>query len=241
MQTMKLSIVIPTYNEERDLPRLLTALANQTFHDFEVIVADNHSTDATQDIVRKFGARLVQGGNPAEGRNAGAKAATGDTIIFFDADVFPPADFVEKTIQEFQERKLDIATADTVPISDHLRDKAMHEVVNKYFRMLQSFFPHAPGFFIVCKKEVFDKVGGFDPEVKLAEDHTFVMAASKVGKFAILKNVKIPVSARRITKEGRFKLSVKYIGSELHLIFIGPIKSDIFHYRFGHNETLKKK
>jgi glycosyltransferase involved in cell wall biosynthesis len=238
---MKLSVVIPTYNEERDLPRLLTALANQTIHDFEVIVADNKSTDSTREIATKFGARVVDGGNPSEGRNAGARAATGDTILFFDADVFPPADFIENALKEFQEKNLDCASADSVPISNHMRDKALHEVVNKYFRLVEDFFPHAPGFFIIVKKEIFEKVGGFDPEVKFAEDHVFVHEASKFGKFLMLRSVRIPVSARRISKEGRFLLSVKYLGAELHLIFKGPIKSDIFKYRFGHSNTLKKE
>ena len=237
---MKLSIVIPTYNEEHELPRLLTTLANQTYQDFEVIVGDNHSTDQTREIAKKFGAKIVDGGNPSEGRNAGAKAASGDVIIFFDADVFPPQDFIEKALKEFQEKKLDVATADSIPLSHQKIDKALHEIVNKYFHLTEDIFPHAPGFFIMVKKSVFEKVGGFDPEIKLAEDHTFVNEATKFGKFAILRSVRIPVSARRIEKEGRFGISVKYIGAELHLIFKGPIKSDIFKYRFGHSDTLKK-
>jgi glycosyltransferase involved in cell wall biosynthesis len=67
-----LSIIIPTFNEERFLPYLLKSLNEQTFNDLEVIVADNNSTDATQAIALKSGAT---GGLPARGRNNGAKAA----------------------------------------------------------------------------------------------------------------------------------------------------------------------
>ena len=237
---MNVSVVIPTMNEEAELPKLLHALAGQTFRDFEIVVGDNHSTDKTRELAAAAGARIVDGGNPSEGRNAGARAAKGDIIIFFDADVFPPADFLERALDEFIERGLDAATADSIPLSINASDKMLHEVVNKYFRLTESFFPHAPGFFIMVKKSIFDTVGGFDPEIKLAEDHTFVHGAAKVGKFAVLRNVKIPVSARRITKEGRFKLSVKYLGAELHLIFRGPIKSDVFKYRFGHDQKSNK-
>jgi glycosyltransferase involved in cell wall biosynthesis len=54
-----LSIIIPTFNEERFLPYLLKSLKEQTFNDFEVIVADNNSTDATRSITLKSGARVV--------------------------------------------------------------------------------------------------------------------------------------------------------------------------------------
>lgn len=238
---MAISIVVPTYNEEKEIPNLFQALKSQTYQDFEVIVSDNHSTDHTRELAQEFGARIVDGGNPSEGRNNGARAAKNEVIIFFDADVVPPADFIEKALKEFEERGLDVASADNLPISDSKRDKIFYEAANKYFRLVENIFPHATGTFIITKKTIFEKVGGFDPKIKLAEDHQYAMDAMKIGKYGMLRTVKLPVSSRRVKKEGPAKFAVKMVGAELHLIFKGPIKNDMFHYRFGHSDDEKKK
>ena len=65
LSMVKLSIIIPTYNEEWYLPKLLDSLDNQTFSDFEIIVADNHSKDCTVSVAKKHGCRVVKGGLPA--------------------------------------------------------------------------------------------------------------------------------------------------------------------------------
>lgn len=226
-------------NEEKELPKLLIALERQTFRDFEVVVGDNHSTDATRRLAEKAGARVVDGGNPSEGRNAGGYAAQGEILIFFDADVVPPKDFLQNAVDEFTRRGLDVASADSEPMSKQKRDKILHELVNQYFHLTERMLPHAPGFFIMVRKSIFEAVHGFDPEIRLAEDHDFVKRAAKIGSFGYLDSVKIPVSVRRLNKEGRLKLTWKYIGAELHLIFKGPIKSDIFHYEFGHDQNKK--
>ena len=85
-----LSIVIPTFNEEKFLPHLLKSLKEQTFKDFEIIVADNNSTDATRSVAINVGAKVVKGGLPARGRNNGAKVARGEWLLFLDADVILP-------------------------------------------------------------------------------------------------------------------------------------------------------
>ena len=84
---MKVSIVIPTLNEGDLLPRLLASIGKQTFRDYEVIVADAKSGDNTKQIATSFGAKVVRGGMPGEGRNAGVRRARGEFLFFFDADV----------------------------------------------------------------------------------------------------------------------------------------------------------
>ena len=82
-----LTIVIPTKNEEAYLPRLLESIQGQTLKPSEIIVADAHSTDATREIARAHGAKVVDGGMISLGRNAGARQAQTDFILFLDADV----------------------------------------------------------------------------------------------------------------------------------------------------------
>jgi glycosyltransferase involved in cell wall biosynthesis len=90
---MKLSVVVPAYNEEKLLPESLRAIlgAMAAFDDAELIVCDNNSTDATGDIARAAGARVVFEplNQISRARNAGALAARGDWLLFIDADSFP--------------------------------------------------------------------------------------------------------------------------------------------------------
>ncbi|NBS41768.1 glycosyltransferase family 2 protein, partial [bacterium] len=96
-----LTIVIPTKNEEADLPILLESIKKQTLQPKEVIVADANSTDRTREIAAAYGARVVEGGMPGPGRNRGAEAAKTDLILFLDADVeLRDSEFLEKSVGE---------------------------------------------------------------------------------------------------------------------------------------------
>ncbi|MEA3248875.1 MAG: glycosyltransferase [Patescibacteria group bacterium] len=237
-----LSVIIPTYNEEKYLPYLLRSLVAQTSENFEVIIADNRSKDKTREIATSFGARVVDGGIPSEGRNAGAAAAKGDILLFLDSDVIlPDPRFIEDTIAEFRKKKLGVATCMVQPMSDKKVDHVMHEAFNYFMWVTAATKPHAPGFCIFARRIVHNAIDGFDPEIVLAEDHDYVERASKKGKFGILKSHKIPVSVRRLDKDGRFKTAVKYLAAEAYMRTKGKIKTDLFKYRFGYDESGKPK
>jgi len=230
-----LSIIIPTYNEEEYLPFLLRSIIVQSFKDYEIIVADNHSTDRTREIAKEFGATIVDGGMPAGGRNRGAEAAKGEILLFLDSDVvLPDPWFLQMTVAEFEKRKLGAATCRILPLSKKSVDKIFHHAFNYFLWVTQASVPHAPGFCIFARKSVHQAIHGFDEEIKLAEDHDYVNRASKVGKFRVLKTYKIPVSVRRFDRDGRFNVAMKYLLSELYLRTKGNIKNDIFNYTFGY-------
>ena len=232
-----LSVVIPAYNEEELLPRLLDSLRGQTYRDFEVVVADANSTDRTRAIAASYGCRAVEGGLPAVGRNRGAAAATGDILLFLDADVvLPHPTFLEDMLREFATRDLDIATNFIQALSDDDLDRFFYGFYNSYVFATQKFFPHAHGFCILARKSLHDAIGGFDQEVKLAEDHDYAQRAARVGRFGVLRRTRIPVSTRRFVRDGHFATAAKYILCELHMLTLGSVKSDIFRYRFGYSK-----
>ena len=74
----ELSIIIPTYNEEKGIPILIKSIQAQNYKNYEIIVADAKSKDNTVKVAKKLGARVVRGGLPARGRNNGAKVAKGE-------------------------------------------------------------------------------------------------------------------------------------------------------------------
>lgn len=235
------SIIVPTKNEEKNLPFLLRSLKAQTFTDFEVIVADAGSTDKTREVAGSFGARVIEGGLPGTGRNRGAAAAKGDILIFFDADVvLPDPWFLQGTIAEFEKRGLGLATCKMDPLSSKIVDKAMHEVFNFFMWVASEVSPHAPGFCIFARRRIHEAIGGFDEEIRLAEDHDYVRRGSKYGKFGLLKSYKIPVSVRRLDRDGRLNIALKYLLAELYIRTHGQIKNDLFNYNFAHYDTKKK-
>ncbi len=236
-----LSIIIPTYNEENYLPFLLRSVQAQTFKDYEIIVADAHSTDKTVEIAREFGARVIEGGLPAAGRNKGAAAAAGDILLFLDSDVILPDPwFLQMTTAEFQKRRLGAATCRIKPLSRKPVDKVFHAAFNYFMWVTQATTPHAPGFCIFVRRDVHEAIGGFDEQIKLAEDHDYVTRAAKVAKFGLLKTYKIPVSVRRFDRDGRLNIAMKYLLSELYLRTRGNIKSDIFNYTWGYPKNKAK-
>jgi len=229
----RISIIIPTLNEAAYLPILLDSLKAQTFRDFEIIVADAGSTDRTCEIARDYGARVVQGGMPAVGRNNGAREARGEFLFFFDADVRLPPDFLERAFAELDERFIDLATCEFLPDSDLKLDQILFRLANLTVKLYQSLSPRAAGFCIFITRRLFRRVGGFDESLKLAEDHDLVQRASAFRSLEVLNDAKLHVSVRRLEKEGRFALVQKYMQVEAHLFLKGAIREDIVDYDFA--------
>ncbi|MBN1487020.1 MAG: glycosyltransferase, partial [Anaerolineae bacterium] len=91
---MKISVIVPALNEEVLLPKLLGDLQGQRLDGYEMLIADAGSTDRTREVAQEYGARVVEGGMPAVGRNSGARVANGEFLFFLDADVRVPGDFL---------------------------------------------------------------------------------------------------------------------------------------------------
>ena len=228
-----LSIIIPTLNEENYLPILLGSIRNQSFKDLEIIIADAGSKDKTIEIAKGFGCKIIKGGLPARGRNEGAKVARGNLFLFLDADTILPEDFFEKALKEFKERNLDIAS---FCLEAKTKSKFKKFLFDAFYNLpiliLEKILAHGAQAILV-KKEIFEKVGGFDEEIKFAEDHSFMRKAKKFGRFGILRKVRVFSSLRRFEREGFVKTYLKYLLAEIYMIFFGDIKKDIFKYKFG--------
>jgi glycosyltransferase involved in cell wall biosynthesis len=228
-----LSVIIPALNESAHLPDLLDALKAQTHPPDEIIVADAGSQDGTVELASERGALVVPGGMPGPGRNAGARVAQGDVFLFLDADVLPHPDFIECALSEFEREGYSVATCPTEALSDDLSDKLIMDATNLYLQIIMPFSPRAPGFCIFARSEVHQAIGGFDETLKMSEDHDYVRRASQHGKFGLLTSARIPVSMRRLEKEGIVGLALKYLWCEMYALAGKPIRSMPFEYEFG--------
>jgi len=240
MKDPEISIIIPSYNEAEYLPKLLKCLNKQTYRNFEVIVADNHSTDGTADIARSMGARVVDGGMPAQGRNNGARAARGRYFFFFDSDVKIARTFLKRAIKEMKKRDAELATCKTLPLSNLALDRFMHKAMNFFIKLNLERDPHAPGFCILVSRRVYQEVGGFNEELKLAEDHDFVKRGSEYAPLVFLDKVRLMVSVRRYRKEGRLDYMLKVIQITLYRMRNGEINEDTFQYEFGDFDSVNE-
>ena len=225
-----LSIIIPAYNEEMYLPKILKCIKMQSFGDYEVIVADAGSKDKTINAAKKYGCKIVNGGLPSNGRNSGARSAKGAMLLFLDADVQIGKSFLKNALEEMEKRKLDVAGCLISPLGNNIIDKIFFSVFNAWALSTQSFYPNASGGGIFCRKWLHEKVRGFDESIKLSEDMDYVRRCGKKGNFGILKSVKAHVSMRRFEKEGRFKVGIKLLFSAFYRLVFGEIRSDVFKY-----------
>ncbi len=223
-EQMKISIIIPTKNEEKVLPSLLMCLNNQTLKPYEIIVADAFSEDNTRKIAQKHGCKVVEGGLPGKGRNNGAKTAKGDYLFFFDADVKIDNHFLEKASKEILKRGYQVGTCFNIPYylkKDkgynsafvRLQDKCIYFFHNYGLILGNLFhFPMATGTFIFCNRNLFRKSKGFDESIAIFEDSEMVGRLSRKGKYGVLRSVSVLVSTRRFDKKGRFLFPL-YMGT----------------------------
>jgi len=107
MKYPKVSIVIPTYNEEKHITECLDSIMNQYYTNYEIIVVDGMSTDNTKNIVGKYNVILLD--NPKKimpcGTNIGIKHSKGEYIVLLGGHSFIPENFLSKNLEIFKELK----------------------------------------------------------------------------------------------------------------------------------------
>ncbi|VTT88135.1 glycosyl transferase, family 2 [Halorubrum sp. DM2] len=179
------SVVIPVYNDPDGIEATLDSLRRQSFpaDRYEVIVADNGSTDETRDVVREFlgafdGLRLiveddVQGSYAA--RNAGIRATTGDVIAFVDADMVVDPGWIEAVARRMARTDAEylacdvrlFTTGDEGAVAEYNRREDLH------VERLVDELSFAPTCCLVVRRALLAEVGGFDPRLRSGGDMEF--------------------------------------------------------------------
>jgi glycosyltransferase involved in cell wall biosynthesis len=237
------SIIIPTYNEEKYLPQLLKSITRQEYSPYEIIVSDNRSKDMTRQIAESYGARIVSGGRPARGRNNGALAAKGGILLFLDSDVVLSKGFLESAVKEFQKKRLTIAVAGIKAKSRKMSERMLFRTADLFIKAVKSFRPYGAGCCgIMVRANTHKKIKGFNEKYTLGEDTDYIERAAKRGKFNVLDAV-IYVSPRRLRKEGQLYSAMKYTACTVYdFIGLDPgEKQKRIPYQFGHYNKKKKR
>ncbi len=182
---MKLSIITATYNSERTLRDTMESILNQTFQDFEYIIVDGASKDATLDIIReyepRFQGRIRYLSEPDKGiydaMNKGFAMATGDVIGILNSDDFFTSDDVLQTVVDgFAGEYVDAVYADIHYVNTDDLTKCVRYYSSSVFRpwmMRFGMIPAHPSFY--CRKAVYDQYGSFDTTYRIAADFEILL------------------------------------------------------------------
>lgn len=246
---MKLSVIIPSYNEEKTIAECLASLDQQTYPDFEIIVVDDGSTDKTPKILKDLKGKL---GNiktmqqkhkgPGTARNMGAKEAKGDVLVFVDADMTFDRNFLKNLVRPIVSGQAFGTFSKYEYVSNWNNVWARCWNINEGWEEKKRHpnnYPDRQKVFRAVLKKEFDRVGGFDPTAGYMDDWTLSRklgyeALSAPGAIFYHRNPENPAEvftqAKWIGKRP-YKLGV--MGSLIALIraslpfslFIGTLKS----------------
>jgi glycosyltransferase involved in cell wall biosynthesis len=193
-----ISFVIPAYNEERLLGAALGAIHQAAWavgEPYEVVVADDASTDRTAAVAGEHGARVVRVAHRqiAATRNAGARAAKGDFLIFVDADTLVNEAVVRGAVAALRGGAAGGGAAvrfdGWVPPYARLLLPALVWC----FRVARL----ACGCFLFCSRQAFEAAGGFDETLYGAEELAMSRALGRQGRFVVLRDA-VTTSGRKL-------------------------------------------
>lgn len=190
IQTKMISIIIPTYNDAKNLALCLKSIRECDYNGrYEIIVFNDCSTDDTEKIAESYGCKVINSKTnvgPGIGRNTAAKEAAGDILAFTDSDCVVHSDWLKLIDEIFRDLQI-------FAVNGKYSESMTPQFIAK-FRMYESsfhvyqekrFVNHASSNNIACRKEIFLKSGGFGNRY-IAEDMVFGYNLSKIGVSILL-------------------------------------------------------
>lgn len=203
---MRFSVIIPAYNEEKLLPRLLESIeiarANYSGdrEQIEVIVADNGSTDRTAEVATRHGARVVHVAkrNIGAARNGGARAASGEILCFIDADSAIHPQTFNEIERVMKTGRYVWGVTGAVP-----ERKSFPVLVTHYSFMPMVWLTGLDIGLSFCRRQDFEAVGGYDESRLYAEDIFLPWALRRLGRARGQKFIRIP-KAKALSSARKF-------------------------------------
>lgn len=186
-QVPRISVIIPAFNEASYLGATIDAV-RRSFETVsaacgvrpDIIVVDNASTDATADVARALGIRVVT--EPQRGvaraRNTGARAASGEILVFLDADTLVPTEFAPHLLQVAS----DPACVGGAFDADHRPARASLRLYLAVWRMIGLCLRVGQGAAQFCRRSAFDTLGGYDERLYMGEDVHFYQALKRLAR-----------------------------------------------------------
>ncbi len=211
-----ISVIIPTFNEEENIAQCLVSLTHQTIprSEYEIIVVDGGSKDASCEIARKYADRVfIQTSKKVGGaRNDGVAAATGDIVATTDADCILPSDWIEKIGRDFADSRISQVYGPVYPIEDTLGNKFSIFLANTFARVgyYSGTFYYTLGCNTAFRKEAFKKAGMYRC-IDAGDDLEIALRMKDQGKILFDGKLKVGFSMRRYQQFGTFKSLYEWV------------------------------
>ena len=220
-----ISVIVPTLNEEKYLESTLKSIRSQDYKGkYELIVADGKSKDKTVQIAKKYADKviMVEKRGISAGRNAGAKIAKGETLLFVDADTVLWFNVLTEFTKVFKKKGIVGATCPVIPMSSKAADFLLYWIGNQFQKtstMVNN--PQVVGMCCACRRDVFEKIGGFDEKLSTSEDLDLYKRISEFGNVSFAEGTLALTSVRRLKAWGRFGSAFKHLYYYLKYILTG--------------------
>jgi glycosyltransferase involved in cell wall biosynthesis len=211
-----LSFIVPAYNEELELPATIAAIHNSAKNrEYEIVVVDDASTDATARVAQDTGAEVVSINRRqiAAARNAGVRHAHGDILFFVDADTRINEKHVAGAIAALDEGYSGGGARIVVEGATPL----WALVFTKAFCALYFALNLGAGAFLFTMRKNFEAIGGFDEKLFIGEEIYFSIALRRLGRFRILREP-VVTSGRKL----RMYSAREILRDSLSVIIRGP-------------------
>jgi len=225
----KISVIIPTLQEQNYIEAVLSRLS-KVKPSVEVIVVDGGSRDRTIEVAKRFTDKVYKTRKQgiSSGRNYGAEKASGDILVFLDADVTFPNKFVEKVLETFKDSTVVGATCNIMPLRFQLGTTTFFKVYNMILRVSTKFRPHSRGEFFAVRKSAFQTAKGFDETMPCLEDHDLANRLSKLGRFVFISDLTVYESLRRFRRLGFWRVMGTWFVDYISFIFRGKPVSQVW-------------
>lgn len=203
------SVVIPTWNEAPWLRRVLASFSQWSAL-AEIVVADNSSIDGTAALAAAQECLVCTGGLPAAARNIGASHATGDIIIFCDADVIVPRATLASLAAAFTSSRAVAYHCRLVPLGGTRFVRFCYGIMDGYIWALARLgASQGVASFVAVRRDVFHAVGGFRADIQVGEDADLLRRLAHSGKVCYDRKAIVYCSARRFRVENAYAIAAK--------------------------------
>jgi rSAM/selenodomain-associated transferase 2 len=215
---MRLSVIVPTLNEERAIASTLGAIMRGA-SGAEIIVADGGSADATRAIASALDVRVVDA-PPGRARqmNAGARQAGGDVLAFVHADTAVPLSFAADIATALSDLAVVGGRFDLALDSAALAYRLIGRLISIRSRISRTATGDQA---IFARRQTFERIGGF-PDIELCEDLDFARKLKRAGRVACLRS-RVTTSARRWQRDGLVRTVLRmWLIRVLYLCGVAP-------------------
>ncbi len=227
-----ITVVVPTYNEEKNIEGCLTALTSQTIprSSYEIIVVDGNSKDRTAEIAAKYADKVIQQVSHGVGgaRNDGAMAAKGEIVATTDADCLPDGDWLETILNDFKDERMVAVTGyldPMIPKEMHILESGAYKCGFKIANGLR-WAGSKVGYYHLCgantafRRDAFIQIKGYS-DLAYSDDVEIAKRLGPHGKMALNKRIQVDYSIRRIQKLGLAKYTWMIMKNDFNVIFLG--------------------